>query len=156
MKPAIDELDRQIVDWLMADGRMSCSAIARAIGHVSSRAVRYRIDRLIEDKVIAIRPIVNPNALGYNIAADVFVQADPQRVEEVAEALSKLEEVNYVAITSGDRDIAVQVYTIDVAHLRLFMTKTLQSIPGVEHTKTYLLMQVLKDIDAWTIPSNLP
>lgn len=156
MKPAIDELDRQIVDLLMIDGRMSCSAIARAIGHVSPRAVRYRIDRLTDDKVIAIKPIVNHKALGYAIAADVFIQTEPQRVEEVAEALAELEEVNYVAITSGDRDIAAQVYTIDVAHLRTFMTKTLQKIPGVEQTKTYLLMEVLKDIDAWAIPSNLP
>jgi Lrp/AsnC family transcriptional regulator for asnA, asnC and gidA len=156
MKLIIDDLDQQIVKLLMTDGRMSCSDIARSIGHVSPRTVRYRIDRLVEKEIIAIRPIVSAKALGYGIAADIFVQVEPKRVEAVAEACVKMDEVNYVAITSGDRDVAIQVFVADVSHLHTFITKTLQAVPGVEQTKTYLLIDVLKDIDSWGIPSKLP
>jgi DNA-binding Lrp family transcriptional regulator len=156
MKPVVDDLDRQIVDLLMVDGRMSCADIARSIGNVSSRAVSYRINRLVEEKIITIRPIVNPAALGYHLSADVFIEAEPQSADEVAETCAAMDEVNYVAITSGDRDVAIQVYAVDVKHLREFIMKSLQTIPGVDHTKTFLLMDVLKDIDSWGIPSRLP
>lgn len=155
MKPLIDDLDQQIFKLLMTDGRMSCSDIARTIGHVSPRTVRYRINRLVEKEIIAIRPIVNAKAIGYGIAADISVQVESKRVEEVAEACARMEEVNYVAITAGDRDVAIQVFVVDVEHLRTFITRTLQAVPGVEQTKTQLLMGVLKDIDSWGIPSKL-
>ena len=45
----IDNIDIKIVDLLMEDGRMACSEIARRIGGVTERAIRYRLDRLIAE-----------------------------------------------------------------------------------------------------------
>jgi DNA-binding Lrp family transcriptional regulator len=41
----IDAIDKYISDLLIEDGRMTCSKIAKRIGGVSERAVRYRINR---------------------------------------------------------------------------------------------------------------
>src|SRR5450756_2510592 len=44
---ALDAIDRSIVSLLLEDGRISSAEITRRIGHVSERAVRYRIERLV-------------------------------------------------------------------------------------------------------------
>jgi len=56
----LDTVDREIVSLLLEDGRVSSAEITRRIGHVSERAVRYRIDRLVRTGVIRISAIVNP------------------------------------------------------------------------------------------------
>ena len=59
----LDDTDRAIVNLLMEDGRMPCSQIARRIGCVSERAVRYRIDQLVAHEVVRISAIPNPQSL---------------------------------------------------------------------------------------------
>lgn len=156
MKPIVDELDKGIVRLLMKDGRMSSAEIARSLGHATARTVSNRIRKLTKEGIIKVAPIVNPRALGYTIVADVFIQTEPGKVEQVAETLAEVDTVNYVAIVSADRDVSIQVNAADVQELRRFITKTLQTIPGVERTNTYLLMEVLKDIDSWGIPAEPP
>ena len=65
----VDHLDRAIVGQLQADGPMSSAEVARHIGQIAERAVRYRIERLTRDGVISVRAIVDPKALGF---ADIY------------------------------------------------------------------------------------
>jgi len=44
----LDQLDKQILDILTDDGRMSSTDIAKKIGGVTERMVRYRLNRLIQ------------------------------------------------------------------------------------------------------------
>jgi Lrp/AsnC family transcriptional regulator for asnA, asnC and gidA len=87
----IDEVDRKIVDLLIEDGRMPCAEIARRVGSVSERVVRYRLDRLVAAGIIHIGAIPNPKPLGYNVVADVFLQVDAASVLEVARRLTEYE-----------------------------------------------------------------
>jgi DNA-binding Lrp family transcriptional regulator len=57
-----DAIDRKIVELLMKDGRLPAAEIARLVGGTSERVVRYRIDRMVDENVIQIRPVVNPKA----------------------------------------------------------------------------------------------
>ena len=58
----IEAIDRQIVELLMEDGRMPCAEIARRLGWVSERAVRYRLGRLLEREVVQVVAIPSPKA----------------------------------------------------------------------------------------------
>jgi len=79
MKTKIDDLDRAIHACLREDARMSSSEIARRLGYVSARAVRNRIDHLIERGLIAINAAAVPERLGFPINADVYIEAEPGR-----------------------------------------------------------------------------
>ena len=46
-----DKIDIKIVNLLLEDGRMPASEIARRMGDISERAVRYRIDRMVNEGV---------------------------------------------------------------------------------------------------------
>jgi Lrp/AsnC family transcriptional regulator, regulator for asnA, asnC and gidA len=150
----IDEVDRKIVDLLIEDGRMPCAEIARRLGQVSERVVRYRLDRLVAAGIIHIGAIPNPKSLGYNVVADVFLQVDAASVLEVARKLTEYECISYVGCSMGETDISTQVFARDNAEVYRFVTEVIASIPGVRKTSTVIVPMVLKDVYQWRIPSS--
>jgi Lrp/AsnC family transcriptional regulator for asnA, asnC and gidA len=150
----IDNADRAIVDLLMTDGRMSAADIARALGNVSERAVRYRIDRLRRQGFIRIGAIPVPQALGYAVVADVFLQVDAGAILEVAHQLTQYECVSYVGCSTGEIDLSLQVVAHDNAEVYSFVTKVVAALPAVRKTTTVIVPLVLKDIYQWRIPSG--
>lgn len=148
----LDHQDVAIVDLLMEDGRMSCAEIARRIGGISERAVRYRIARLVREGVIRVLAIPNPKVLGYPVVADVMIEVEPGHIQEVAERLRRYDCVSYVACSTGDRDVSIQVVARDNAELYRFVTEVVAQVPGVRRTETYLVPIILKDVYEWRIP----
>jgi len=151
----IDKIDQAIVDLLLEDGRMSSAEIARRIGDISERSVRYRIDRLIQEGVIRVSAIVNPKAVGLPVLADVFIEVEPGRVLEVARKMAEFAQVSYVACSTGDRDVSIQVYARDNEELYRFVTEVVGNVPGVRKTHTVLLPLILKDVYNWHIPESV-
>ena len=150
-----DKLDRAIVDLLIQDGRMSYAEIARRTGS-SERSVHYRLDRLIQTGVIRVSAVVNPKAVGYPVMADVWMEIEPGRVREVAQRMAQFEQVSYVACSTGDRDLSIQVQARDNAELFGFVTEVIGNVPGVRKTNTILVPLVLKDVYDWHIPGDEP
>jgi len=156
MKPKIDNIDREILECLRKDARMHASEIARRLGNMTARAVRNRLDRLIKEGFIAITAGAVPERLGFPISADIAVDVDPGMTQQVAQCLVKLDEVNYVAMTTGDSDISVSVVAANMGDLQSFITDKLHPIPGVRKTKTQVLTRVLKLSCDWAFPKQLP
>jgi Lrp/AsnC family transcriptional regulator for asnA, asnC and gidA len=151
----IDKIDLAIVDLLMEDGRMSSADIARRIGTVSERSVRYRLERMIHEGVFRVRAIPSPHALGYSVIADVFIEAEAVSISAVAEELLKHECVSYVACSMGEQDISAQVVARDNKELYDFVTGVVAKIPGVRKTTTLIVPVVLRDVYQWRIPTAM-
>jgi Lrp/AsnC family transcriptional regulator for asnA, asnC and gidA len=150
-----DITDRMIADLLMEDGRMSASEIARRVGGgISERVVRYRIDRMIKEKVIKLTAVVNPKTLGYPIVADVWLECKADSILEVAEELSKYEMVSYVACAIGETDVSIQIIGKDTTEVYAFVTGVIGKVPGVRKTTTSIVPLVLKDVYQWRIPTG--
>jgi Lrp/AsnC family transcriptional regulator for asnA, asnC and gidA len=150
----LDRLDTTIVELLMEDGRMSCAELARRIGGVSERAVRYRIDRLVHREVIRISAIPRPQALGYGVVADVWLEVEPSQIMEVAQRMATYDCVSYVACSTGEHDVSIQVVARDNAELYSFVTEVLGLVPGVRKTTTLLVPVIVKDVYEWRIPQE--
>jgi Lrp/AsnC family transcriptional regulator for asnA, asnC and gidA len=156
MKPRIDNIDRSILNCLHDDARMHCSEISRRLGNITGRAVRNRLDRLLKDGYIEIKAGAIPERLGFPISADIAMDVEPGAIHLVAQNLIDLDEVNYVAMTTGDTDISVSVVAASMGDLQTFLTEKLHSIPGVRKTKTYVHTRVLKQSCDWSFPEDLP
>lgn len=150
-----DTLDIKIVNLLLEDGRMSASEIARRIGDISERAVRYRIDRMIEEDVIQISAVVNPESLGYTIKADVWLEVESDLILDVARKMASFENVTYVACGIGQNDISIQVVAKDTAEIYHFVTEVVRKVPGVRKTTTSIVPIVLKDVYQWRVPERI-
>jgi len=149
----IDTIDQKISDLLIEDGRMSCSKIAARIGKISERAVRYRIDRLIKNKVISIHGNVNAEGLGLTVFADVFIEVEPSLVLQIAKKIAGFESVSYVACSTGQNDISIQVFAHDNNELFSFVTDIIGKITGVRKTHISFVPLKIKDDHIWHIPS---
>jgi Lrp/AsnC family transcriptional regulator for asnA, asnC and gidA len=151
----IDKIDLKIVNLLIEDGRKSASEIARQIGEVSERAVRYRIERMIEEDVIRLSAVVRPEALGLPIRADVWLEVESDRIREVAQKMAEYENVTYVACSIGENDISIQVVAKDTDEVYRFVTETIRKVPGVRRTTTSIVPLILKDVYQWRAPETV-
>lgn len=150
-----DKIDIKIVNLLLEDGRMSASEISRRLGDISERAIRYRIDRMIDEGVIQISAVVNPEALGYSIKADVWLEVESDMILEVAKKMASFENVTYVACGIGQNDISIQVVSKDTSEVYYFVTEVIRKVPGVRKTTTSIVPIVLKDVYQWRIPERI-
>jgi Lrp/AsnC family transcriptional regulator for asnA, asnC and gidA len=150
----IDKIDRDIVNLLMEDGRMPAAEIARRLGSISERVVRYRIERMINEGVISICAVPNPRAIGYDVVADIFIEVEPAYIDEVAAVLAQNGSVSYVACAIGAPDISVQVIARDNAEVYAFATQVIGKLPGVRKSTTSIVPIVKKDVYQWRIPED--
>jgi DNA-binding Lrp family transcriptional regulator len=150
----IDEVDKKISDLLILDGRMSCPEIARKIGNISERSVRYRIERLIKSGVISIHGSVNASAIGYPVVGDVFIEVEPGMVQEITEKLAGYESVSYIACSTWEKDISLQIFAREYTELYTLVTNEISKIPGVRRTHTSFVPFIVKDDKCWPIPAS--
>ena len=150
-----DDYDWKIIELLNEDGRMPSAEIARILGNVSARTVTNRINALKENGIINIRAIVNPEAVGYSVMADVLVDVEPGRVREVARRAAEFPQCSYVACATGETDVSISLRVRNIKELFDFVTENLSKIPGVRQTQSYLLPLKIKDLDTWLPPNVL-
>jgi DNA-binding Lrp family transcriptional regulator len=152
MTSALDAIDRRIIALLVEDGRMPCSEIARRIGAVSERCVRYRIDRLRSSGAVRVSAIVNPAAFGYATTADLIIDVAPGTLQDVAAHLVDLDHVSYVAGAVGDGDLIAEVYARDPEELVRLVNEAIGSIAGVVKVRTTIVPWKLKEVYDWQVP----
>jgi len=139
----LDNLDFEILSCLQEDGRMSFTIIAEKL-KVSIGTVRTRFNKMITDGTINIIGRVNPDKVGFKCYAHIAVFVRPATMKEkVATKISKFQEVSFLAMTSGDYDLEVDVMCKDNNHLIDFVNN-ISKIEGVNQTKTTIYLKVYK------------
>ena len=139
----LDELDFAILSYLQQDGRMSFTVMAQKL-KVSIGTIRTRFNKMIEDGTGNIIGRVDPEKVGFRSYAHIAVYVRPATLKEkVALKISKLSEVSFLALTSGDYDLEVDVMCRDNDHLVQFVNE-LSKIEGVYQTKTTIYFKVYK------------
>lgn len=139
----MDELDAKIIAMLQEDGRASNAGIARNVG-VSEGTVRRRLKRLVDDKFIQVIAMLNPGKMGFGAEALIGIQVDPEKVDEVSRAVSDLDEISWVAVTTGSYDIFAWATLQSSGSLGLFLRTKLGTIVGVRRTETFVSLSVKK------------
>jgi DNA-binding Lrp family transcriptional regulator len=138
---AMDDTDRQIVDALRADGRMSMRALAELI-HISRASAYARVTRLERDGVITgYAAQVDPVRYGYALSAYVYVDIAQRSWKSVRGQLLAMPAVDHVALLSGEHDILLRVRARDAVSLRDVVLNRLQEIPEVRSTQTVLIFE---------------
>ncbi|MGA9172539.1 MAG: Lrp/AsnC family transcriptional regulator, partial [Thermoactinomyces sp.] len=85
----IDDMDRQILEILLQNSRISYTDLGKQIG-LSRVAVQARIQALIEAGVIErFTTVINPVKVGIQVSAFFNIDVEPKYLEQVAEQLAK-------------------------------------------------------------------
>src|ERR1700730_14141234 len=137
---SLDAVDRGIIELLAADGRMSVNELATQV-HVSRATAYARLERLQADGVITgFTVTVDPNKLGYAVAALVLVNVDQSQWREIREAVAQLPGLEYLAFTSGGFDLVLLVRLPDIRDLRDVVLVRLHDIPGIRSAQTIFVL----------------
>ena len=72
------------------------------------------------------------------------VQVEPDKIGDVANNLSNLGEVNWVAIPTGTYDVFAWVTLPSAEALGLFLRNDIGSIPGVRKTETFVNLDKMR------------
>ena len=137
---ALDAVDRAIVHELVADGRLSVSALADRVN--VSRATAYaRLERLTAAGVITgFGAVVDPARIGLPITALILVNVRQHSWPEARAELLELPGLEYLAFTSGGFDMVLLVRVPDVVSLRDVVLVRLHGSPHVRSTQTIFVL----------------
>lgn len=135
----IDETDRKILQYLIANARMPFLEIARECG-ISGAAIHQRVKKLDESGVIlGSRLEIDPQKLGFDVCAIVGVRvSDPAHYYDTADRLLDLTEITECHFITGKYNILVKLYCLDNNHLMRTIFDGILGIPWVSNTETFI------------------
>tara|TARA_R100001143_G_scaffold63267_1_gene69254 strand:+ start:16019 stop:16546 length:528 start_codon:yes stop_codon:yes gene_type:complete len=140
----LDKADIYILNSLGRDGRKSFTDLAQELG-VSVGMVRNRYKRLVDEGVLHIIGWSDPVKNGMNAYSRVVLKVRPtELISKVAEKLVEIPEVSFVALTTGNYDLEINVTCRDNTALLKLMHNKIHTIEGVYETNTTMYMQILK------------
>jgi len=141
----LDETDLNIIEALRRDGRAAFAQIAEQLD-VSPGMIRQRYTRLLEQGFVKIVAVTNPLRMGYKTMAMIGIRVDGSKLLNVAEKISKLDEVIYLVISSGRFDIFAEVVCRDHEDLLRFITEKLSTIEGVRESESFMHLKIMKEV----------
>ncbi|UNS98067.1 Lrp/AsnC family transcriptional regulator [Streptomyces tubbatahanensis] len=140
----MDDMDRQILAELQADGRLTVTELAARVG-LSLSPCHRRLRELERGGAIrGYRAVVDAAAVGLTFDALVFVtmrQEDRTTISAFEQALSDLPQVIQAQRLFGDPDYLLRVVTADLAAFQRLYDERLATLPGVQRLSSTLVMK---------------
>ena len=138
-KELLDDIDRKILKFLVANARMPYLEIARACD-ISGAAIHQRIKKLEDTGVVlGSRMIVNPKMLGFDVCAFVNLSIqDPMMLGAVAEKMKHIPEVVECHFITGTYNAMLKLYCVDNDHLMRTIFDGILRVQGISNTQTYI------------------
>ncbi len=146
----LDEIDRQIIKILQADGRRPNTEIAREL-HLSETTVRKRVAQLVSRGLMNIVAVPTPRAVGMNLSAIIGISVILPRIRHVSEDLKRQREVRYVGVSTGRYDIIVEAFFFNQQHFLDFISNRLGKMDGITGLETSVILDVVKFSYEWEI-----
>lgn len=144
----LDRTDRQILECLQADGRISNVQLARKVNLTPTPCIE-RVKRLERHGYIrGYTALLNPELV--NAALLVFVEIDlthssPDAFREFREEARRLPEIMDCHLVSGNFDYLIKARVSDMKAYRELLGEKILSLPGVSGSRSYVVMEEVKE-----------
>lgn len=138
----IDHLDIEIMNLLQQDGRMPYSVISRMLD-TSEATIRYRIKRLIEEKIISIAAYINYEKLKFSSIACIELEVTPAFFEKTVFTLVEVAKVSFLAVVTGQSNITLEYVYEDNDDLIQFLNY-LKGLEDVMQVDSRIMLRVYK------------
>ena len=140
----IDNIDREILNIIQKDARISNAEIARQV-ELAPSAVLERVRKLEERGVIrGYSADIDPKVLGFGLTAIIAIRTS-ECGEGVGEQLAAIPEVQEVHEVAGEDCFYIKVRTQDTESLGALLRERLKAIPNVVFTRTTVVLKTFKE-----------
>jgi Lrp/AsnC family leucine-responsive transcriptional regulator len=148
MSPDLDRIDLKILNALQHDGRSSNLKLAEVVS-LSPTAVLARVQRLTRDGfILGYEARLNPLKLGAGMMVFVEILLDrtsPNVFEQFKAAVQVRPEIMECHMVAGGFDYLLKTRMADMNAYREFAGLVLWQLPGVRETRTYAVMEEVKN-----------
>jgi len=140
----MDEIDEKILKNLLVDARLSARQLSLKLG-LSTVTVLSRIKKLEKEKIIkGYTSVLNHEKLGYDLTAVIEIIAKKDKLVQVEDELSGIENVCAVYDVTGNTDTLIIAKFKGREDLSKFI-KNLSAISNVESTITHVVLNTVKE-----------
>ncbi len=140
----MDEIDEKILKNLLVDARLSARQLSLKLG-LSTVTVLSRIKKLEKEKIIkGYTSVLNHEKLGYDLTAVIEIIAKKDKLVQVEDKLSGIENVCAVYDDTGNTDTLIIAKFKGREDLSKFI-KNLSAISNVESTITHVVLNTVKE-----------
>ena len=141
-RSALDATDRRIMAILSDDGRLPFAVVGEQLG-ISESQVRKRVARLLESKTMRITAIANPRSLGFETVTWVGIRSRPgQSIVELAETLTRIPSITYVAVTAGRFDIFAEAVCRGMDDVLRVVDSEIRTLTAVADTELLICLDL--------------
>ncbi len=152
---ALDRIDRQILELLQDDGRMTNVELADRVGLTAPPCLR-RVRALEEQGAIrGYHAELDPGVLGYPITVFALVSLRSQAETDLAafeDYVSKIAEVRECHMLYGEIDFILKIVASDINSFQEILTTHLTPAPNVASVKTSLTIRTAKHLPGIPVP----
>jgi len=147
----LDQFDRKILSLLQADGRLTNNDLSERVNLSPSQCSRRR-QRLEDDGFIrGYRAVLDRDRLGFplvNVISVTLATHNRDNAQRFADLVARLPEVQEAHALTGEMDYILKVVTPDLKSLADFVNGILLPHESVQHVKTAIVLQTLKETSA--------
>jgi Lrp/AsnC family transcriptional regulator, leucine-responsive regulatory protein len=151
----IDRIDKAILRQLQSNGRMPNVELSRRVG-LSATPCLERVKRLEKQGYIkGYAAILSPELLQASLLVFVEIRLTrtaPDVFEEFKKSVIDLPQVLECHLVSGDFDYLVKARVADMVAYRQLLGETLLTLPGVSGSRTYVVMEEVKETICISVP----
>ena len=144
MKKKFNKIDRNILEVLQVEGRMTMVDLAERV-NLTKTPCAERVRRLERDGVIkGYRAELDPELLGAGFMIIVQValgQTNDDSMELFNDAVSRIPEIQICFLMAGNFDYLLLVRTSDIHHYRKVLADQIGKLPGVRQTQSYVVLE---------------
>jgi len=152
----LDRIDVKILQLLQSNGRITNTELADKVG-LSATPCSERVKTLERLGYIeSYGAKLNPRLLQLELLVFVeinLIRTSPDVFEEFSQAIVVLPQVLECHLVSGNFDYLIKARVANMAAYRQLLGETLLTLPGVSGSRTYVVMEEVKE--AQTIPVTL-
>lgn len=147
-KQILDRIDLRILNELQQNGRISNVELAKRVG-LSATPCLERVKRLESNGFIeGYSAKLNPMKLAASLLVFVEIRlsrTSPDVFEEFKQAVTTLPTILECHLVSGDFDYLLKARVADMKAYRKLLGETLLMLPGVSASRSYMVMEEVKE-----------
>ena len=155
----IDEIDREILDLLQNDGKITINKIAERVSEKlgldkpkSATAIRARVQKLEESFIKKYVALIDCRQLGYREMVIASLRVNSQEpIEQIKTKIESMDIVKYGYVVTGEYPIFIMAKCLDNED-SMKLIERLRKLPGVEEVKTQIVLDRIKEDTTIMIP----
>jgi len=151
----LDRTDRQILNVVQTDGRISIVSLAKKVNLTSTPCLE-RVRRLERDGyIIGYAALLNPQMVDAGLL--VFVEISltrnsPDAFNDFRREANRLTGLLECHLVSGNFDYLIKARVKDMLEYRKLLGEKILALPGVSDSRSYVVMEEVKESTVITLP----